>query len=153
MLTTLLLDLVKSILQANGYEVKCTLNSLKTIALTHRWDPDLIFLETIIIGGESFTVTESIYKFSSVPIIILAALEDKLNILKCLAADADDCIVKPLFYSELIAQVPAIEYGLSLPKFQNHINRFFQRREYLIGENSPRAKSDIAGELVPVTFR
>lgn len=89
-----LLDLMKIVLQANGYSVQGTLNYEIAIDLTESWKPNLIFLDLNITGRNALRFIEAIQMSSSIPILILTAMDSNFNALECLDAGASDCISK-----------------------------------------------------------
>jgi len=117
------LDLMKIVLQANGYSVKGTLNYAIAIELTERWKPNLIFLDSNITGKNALRFIEAIQISSSIPILILTAMDSNFNALECLDAGASDCISMPVSFSELLAKVNIFEHGLAFPNYQFPITR------------------------------
>ena len=69
--------------------------------------PDLILLDVMLPGKDGVAVCEEIRAESDVPIVMLTAKTDTVDVVNGLEAGADDYIVKPFKSQELIARVRA----------------------------------------------
>ena len=75
------------------------------IRLTHELSPDVIILDLMMPGMDGWQVCAQIRSFSSVPILILSALDNPGMVARALDAGADDYLVKPVPSSVLIAHL------------------------------------------------
>jgi len=77
-------------------------------------NPDVIVLDVMMPGLNGWQVCESIRKHSTVPIIMLTALDESMDRIRGLELGADDYLVKPFGYKELEAHVRAMLRRVSL---------------------------------------
>ncbi len=70
--------------------------------------PDLIILDVMMPGLTGWKVCEAIREHSPVPIIMLTALDDSVDRIRGLELGADDYLVKPFGFQELLAHVKAM---------------------------------------------
>ncbi|MAU11451.1 MAG: DNA-binding response regulator [Anaerolineaceae bacterium] len=88
-------------------------------------NPDVIVLDVMMPGLNGWQVCESIRKHSTVPIIMLTALDESIDRIHGLELGADDYLVKPFGYKELEAHVRAMLRRVSLDQgvpVATHIN-------------------------------
>jgi two-component system response regulator MtrA len=69
--------------------------------------PDLVLLDLMLPGIDGIEVCKRIRSESGVPIVMLTARGDTLDIVKGLESGADDYIVKPFKPKELVARIKA----------------------------------------------
>ena len=75
-----------------------------------RWrtaQPDLVLLDVMLPGLDGLAVCREIRQESTVPIVMLTARGDTVDVVRGLEAGADDYIRKPFEMSELVARVRA----------------------------------------------
>lgn len=70
--------------------------------------PDVIVLDVMMPGLDGWQVCQAIRQHSTVPIIMLTALDDSVDHIKGLELGADDYLVKPFGFKELEAHVRAM---------------------------------------------
>ena len=73
----------------------------------HRESPDLVLLDLMLPGLDGLEVCRRLRAESTVPIVMLTARGDTLDIVEGLQAGADDYIVKPFKPKELVARIDA----------------------------------------------
>jgi DNA-binding response OmpR family regulator len=71
-------------------------------------EPDLVLLDVGLPDTDGFTVCRELRSRSSVPIIILTAKGEEIDRVVGLEVGADDYIVKPFGFRELIARIRAV---------------------------------------------
>jgi len=71
-------------------------------------EPDLVLLDVGLPDTDGFTVCRELRRRSSVPIIILTAKGEEIDRVVGLEVGADDYIVKPFGFRELIARIRAV---------------------------------------------
>lgn len=103
-----MLAMVEGSLKAHGYDVRCTLDGAKGVAITNEWEPDLIILDIMMPVMDGYTVARRVREFCSTPIIVLSAKAEEEDILEGFDAGADDYIVKPFSAPELLARTRAV---------------------------------------------
>mgnify|MGYP002587062038 CR=1 FL=1 len=109
-------ELLKNFLQEVGYAVTLASDGIEAISLFASTHFDLILLDIMLPKIDGFTVCELIRKQSSVPIIMLTALNGEEEQIRGLDLQVDDYITKPFSPSELVARVDAIYRRVSLAK-------------------------------------
>ena len=104
-------NFVKTILEANGYQVVFAQSAVegKTMFLSHR--PDLLILDLGLPDLEGTEVIKQVREQSGTPIIILSARTNETDKVKALDLGADDYITKPFGTNELLARVRAALRG------------------------------------------
>jgi DNA-binding response OmpR family regulator len=70
--------------------------------------PDLILLDAMLPQMDSFAVCRTLRRESVVPIILLSACGHETNRVKSLEVGADDYVVKPFSFQELVARMRAL---------------------------------------------
>jgi two-component system response regulator MtrA len=95
------------VLRAEGYEALFCEDGSKAQAIFQETKPDLILLDLMLPGIDGIEVCKQIRSESGVPIVMLTARGDTLDIVKGLESGADDYIVKPFKPKELVARIKA----------------------------------------------
>lgn len=70
--------------------------------------PDLVLLDVNLPGIDGFEVCRRLRARSTVPIIMLTAKDDELDIVKGLELGADDYVTKPFGHLQLLARIKAV---------------------------------------------
>ena len=100
-------EMLGIVLRAEGYEALFCEDGLKAQAIFQEAKPDLILLDLMLPGIDGIEVCKQIRSESGVPIVMLTARGDTLDIVKGLESGADDYIVKPFKPKELVARIKA----------------------------------------------
>lgn len=103
-----MLDLIELFLIPLGYECIKETSGKNAIEILKKEKVNLVLLDVMMPEIDGWEVCELIREFSNVPIIMLTARTDKLDLVKGLNAGADDYISKPFDDRELIARVNAL---------------------------------------------
>jgi two-component system, OmpR family, response regulator MtrA len=82
-------------------------NGLQAVPSFRHESPDLVLLDLMLPGLDGLAVCRALRAESSVPIVMLTARGDTLDIVEGLQAGADDYIVKPFKPKELVARIHA----------------------------------------------
>ncbi len=104
-------NLLRNLLEAEGYRVVCAGNGLEAIAAAARALPDVVLLDLMMPGIDGYEVCtrlRALPAIAAVPIIMLTALDDRASRLRGLQAGADDFLSKPFDSAELRARVRTI---------------------------------------------
>jgi DNA-binding response OmpR family regulator len=80
----------------------------KGIGLVKKESPDIVILDLNLPDVSGFEVLKEIRQFSSIPVIVLTVRSDDEDMLKGLEYGADDYIVKPFNYMNLLARIKAV---------------------------------------------
>lgn len=104
-----LINLVREVLTATGYEVLTSVSGEHAIEMTALEQPDLVLLDLVLTGTiDGYRVAQRIREFSNVPIIMLTARVRESDKLHGFDVGADDYITKPFSSKELLARIQAV---------------------------------------------
>jgi two-component system response regulator MtrA len=110
-----IVDLVRLYLEKEGYAVIPASNGEEALALHDRHDPDMVILDLMLPRVDGFEVCREIRRESRVPIIMLTARSDTIDVVVGLESGADDYVTKPFEMRELVARVRAVLRRSSAP--------------------------------------
>ncbi len=100
--------LLKFLLEKRKYEVVSRKNGREAVDTVEKESPDLILMDIMMPEMDGIEATRKIKeneKTSSIPIIILSALGQEMEVMKGLQAGADGYIVKPFDSQALLRQI------------------------------------------------
>ena len=100
--------LMTFLLGQNGYEVDTASNGQEAIHKMKTAVPDLIILDLMMPIMDGFEACRRIRSLTNVPIIMLTAKAEEVNLIKGLSIGADDYLIKPCENNVLLAKVRAI---------------------------------------------
>ncbi len=103
-----LLELVKYILQREGYMLFFALTGEQGIKVTKKEKPDLILMDIMLPkmdGLEAISKIKNDPSLKDIPIIILSALGQEMDIVEGLNRGAVSYIVKPFSYHVLLNEI------------------------------------------------
>jgi DNA-binding response OmpR family regulator len=101
-------NLVKTLLERGGAEVREASNGREGLREFHAWRPDLVVLDVSMPELDGWNVLERMRDMSEVPVLMLTARGDELERVRGLQAGADDYVVKPFGRQELVARINAL---------------------------------------------
>lgn len=101
-------DLLRRGLIYEGYSVTVAKDGLTGLAAARDRPPDLVLLDLMLPGMDGLTVCQRLRAASDVPILILTARDAVPDRVKGLDAGADDYVVKPFSFDELLARIRAL---------------------------------------------
>lgn len=105
----LLLDVMKTILETEGYEVIPAGNARKALDLFVSSKPDMIISDIMMAGMDGYELLESIRAIpdlgATVPFLFLSARTDRMDVNRARALGVDDYLFKPFDASELTSAV------------------------------------------------
>jgi DNA-binding response OmpR family regulator len=94
-------------LRKADYEVQIAPDGPTALQLFRIQPPDLVLLDLMLPGIDGFEVCRRIRQTSPVPILMLTARTDEVDVVVGLELGADDYIVKPFRMRELLARITA----------------------------------------------
>lgn len=94
-------------LEAEGYEVITVSEGMTGIQLAEKWKPDVAIVDIMMPGMDGYEVCRSLKKYINCQVILLSAKGEVTDRVTGLNAGADDYMVKPFSFEELIARVQA----------------------------------------------
>lgn len=100
--------IVKTALQAEGFQVDTAHNGRDALAAVREQKPDVILLDVMMPGMSGFDVMRELKADDStatIPIIMLTGLSERKKIQEALVGGTNYYIVKPFEMTELISKV------------------------------------------------
>ncbi|MFM8563984.1 MAG: response regulator [Acidimicrobiia bacterium] len=94
-------------LEDEGYEVREAADGVAGLAAFHQREPDLVLLDLRLPDISGFEVCRAIRAMSIVPIVMVTAETDTIDMVSGLEAGADDYVTKPVVPKELAARIRA----------------------------------------------
>ena len=102
-----LAEMLGIVLRSEGMEPVFCYDGADALSTFRRENPDLVLLDLMLPGLDGLAVCRALRAESSLPIVMLTARGDTLDIVEGLQSGADDYIVKPFKPRELVARVEA----------------------------------------------
>jgi len=102
-----LAEMLSIVLRNEGFEPKVCSNGDQAMADYRDFRPDLVLLDLMLPGKGGIDVCKEIRAESGVPIVMLTAKNDTIDVVVGLESGADDYVVKPFKPKELIARIRA----------------------------------------------
>ncbi len=142
--------LLKTYLEKNQYEVRLAHDGAAFIAEFQRYGEELalVILDVMLPDTDGFALCKFVRQHSNVPIIMLTASPDQIDLVVGLELGADDYIAKPYNPRELLARIKAIHRrsgveSTSLPRYYRFLGFTLDAVE--------RTLVDADGQLVQLT--
>ena len=104
---TALAEMIGIVLRSEGFESIFCEDGDTALAIFRNAQPDLVLLDLMLPGKDGYEVCRQIRGESGVPIVMLTAKSDTVDVVLGLEAGADDYISKPFKPKELVARVRA----------------------------------------------
>jgi two-component system response regulator MtrA len=95
-------------LKAAGFRVATAIDGREGLARVRAESFDAVILDVMLPSLDGFEVCREIRKFSQVPVVMLTARTDLIDVVVGLESGADDYVRKPFELPELIARVRAV---------------------------------------------
>ncbi|MEO8827453.1 MtrAB system response regulator MtrA [Lapillicoccus sp.] len=102
-----LAEMLSIVLRQEGLDVAHVADGSSAVAAFRDYHPDLVLLDVMLPGLDGMEVCRRIRAEAGVPIVMLTARTDTVDIVVGLESGADDYIMKPFKPQELIARVRA----------------------------------------------
>ena len=100
-------EMLTIVLQNEGFDTVVVGDGNDAVTAAQEHDPDLILLDVMLPGMSGIDVCRTVREFSTMPIVMLTARTDTVDVVLGLESGADDYITKPFKPKELIARVRA----------------------------------------------
>ncbi len=104
---TALAEMLGIVLSSEGFEPTVCGDGDAALAAFRDTRPDLVLLDLMLPGRDGIEVCRQIRRESGVPIVMLTAKSDTIDVVVGLESGADDYVVKPFKPKELVARVRA----------------------------------------------
>ena len=102
-----LAEMLTIVLRNEGFDTFVCETGDQAMADFHEYKPDLVLLDLMLPGKDGIDVCREIRAESGVPIVMLTAKNDTIDVVVGLESGADDYIVKPFKPKELVARIRA----------------------------------------------
>ena len=100
-------EMLTIVLQGEGFSPIVVGDGLEAVEAARTHHPDLVLLDLMLPGMNGIDVCKAIREESTVPIVMLTARTDTVDVVLGLESGADDYIHKPFKPKELVARVRA----------------------------------------------
>lgn len=104
---TALAEMLGIVLRGEGYDHAIVTRGDEVLPVFREFKPDLVLLDLMLPGRDGIDVCKEIRAESGIPIVMLTAKSDTVDIVVGLESGADDYVVKPFKPKELVARVRA----------------------------------------------
>jgi two-component system OmpR family response regulator len=94
-------------LQNEGYETQTAQDGISAITMLKQFQPHVVVLDVMMPGMDGFEVCRMLKKTENVAVIMLTARDEVDDRVKGLNLGADDYMVKPFSFEELLARINA----------------------------------------------
>ena len=95
-------------LERHGYDVTTAEDGLEAFERFEKIHPDVVMLDIMLPGLDGISVCRRIRETSTVPIVMVSARGDALDVVLGLEAGADDYVAKPFDTQVLVARLRAV---------------------------------------------
>ncbi len=103
-----IVSFLKRGLTYEGYVVDTAADGTEALAKAHEREPDLVVLDIMMPGIDGIEVSKRLRQAGDVPILMLTAKGTVADRVAGLDSGADDYLVKPFAFDELLARVRAL---------------------------------------------
>lgn len=100
-------DMLTLVLETEGFDPVPVMDGNEAVPAFREHQPDLILLDLMLPGMNGVDICRAIRQESSVPIVMLTAKTDTVDVVLGLESGADDYVTKPFKPKELVARVRA----------------------------------------------
>ena len=102
-----LAEMLSIVLRNEGFEPKVCPTGDRAMSMFREHRPDVVLLDLMLPGKDGIDVCKEIRGESGVPIVMLTAKNDTVDVVVGLESGADDYVVKPFKPKELVARIRA----------------------------------------------
>jgi len=102
-----LAEMLTIVLRGEGFDTAVVGDGTRALPAVRELRPDVVLLDLMLPGMNGIDVCRAIRLESGVPIVMLTAKTDTVDIVLGLESGADDYIVKPFKHKELVARIRA----------------------------------------------
>jgi DNA-binding response OmpR family regulator len=95
-------------LRRHGYDVVTAVDGLEAVGAFETERPDAILLDIMLPGLDGISVCRRIRETSTVPVVMISARGDAVDVIQGLEAGADDYVTKPFDTQVLVARLRAV---------------------------------------------
>ena len=100
-------EMLTIVLRQEGFDSRVCSTGDRALAEMRDYRPDVVLLDLMLPGKDGIDVCKEIRAESGVPIVMLTAKSDTIDVVVGLESGADDYVVKPFKPKELVARIRA----------------------------------------------
>jgi len=113
-----LAEMLTIVLRQEGFESRVCARGDEALGAFHDFKPDVVLLDLMLPGKDGIDVCKEIREESGIPIVMLTAKSDTVDVVVGLESGADDYVVKPFKPKELVARIRARVRRLDAPSHE-----------------------------------
>ncbi len=102
-----LAEMLTIVLRQEGFDSQMVTRGDEALAAFRSYRPDVVLLDLMLPGRDGIDVCKEIRGESGVPIVMLTAKSDTIDVVLGLESGADDYVIKPFKPKELVARIRA----------------------------------------------
>src|ERR1044071_3826230 len=102
-----LAEMLTIVLRGEGFDTAVVGDGTRALPAVRELRPDVVLLDLMLPGMNGIDVCRAIRSAAGVPIVMLTAKSDTVDIVLGLESGADDYVVKPFKPKELVARIRA----------------------------------------------
>ena len=102
-----LAEMLTIVLRQEGFDTRMVTRGDEALGAFRDYKPDVVLLDLMLPGKDGIDVCKEIRAESGVPIVMLTAKGDTVDVVVGLESGADDYVVKPFKPKELVARIRA----------------------------------------------
>src|SRR5881398_3743271 len=102
-----LAEMLTIVLRGEGFDTAVVADGSRALPALRELKPDLVLLDLMLPGMNGIDVCRAIRAESGVPIVMLTAKSDTVDVVLGLESGADDYVIKPFKPKELVARLKA----------------------------------------------
>ncbi len=102
-----LAEMLTIVLRQEGFDTRMVFRGDEALEAFRGYQPDVVLLDLMLPGKDGIDVCKEIRSESGVPIVMLTAKGDTVDVVVGLESGADDYVVKPFKPKELVARIRA----------------------------------------------
>jgi DNA-binding response OmpR family regulator len=115
----MIVDALSYQLEKEGYKVLKAYDGEEALELARQGNPDLVLLDVMMPKLKGWEVCQALRRESAVPILMITARGEEMDRVLGLELGADDYIVKPFSFRELLARIRATLRRITLDHQSN----------------------------------
>lgn len=100
-------EIIQYNLEKDGYRVRIAYDGEEALVLAEQFKPELVLLDIMLPKLDGIAVCKRLRETQTIPIIMLTAKDNEVDLINGLNAGADDYITKPFSVRELNARIKA----------------------------------------------
>ncbi|HEY2428702.1 MAG TPA: response regulator transcription factor [Acidimicrobiales bacterium] len=102
------LDMLRRVLATEGFHVEGATSARAALDVVSSRPPDVVLLDVMLAGDDGLEVLTELRRICDVPVILVTAKGDEADRVLGLRMGADDYVVKPFSYPELVARIGSV---------------------------------------------